>query len=651
MPTVKEVPDQRITMPDGIQLSARLWRQVGGGRVPAVIEMIPYRKRDGTAARDEAIHPFIAAQGYACLRVDLRGSGDSEGVLTDEYTPQELDDACAVIAWAAAQGWCTGAVGMMGKSWGAFNALQVAALQPPALKAVIAVCGTVDRFGEDIHFKGGCLLGRNFGWASVMLSYSSRPSDPALRVDWRQDWLARLEANPWLGPRWAGHQTRDAYWRHGSVCEDWSCLTVPVLAIGGWADGYMNMVGALVRNAAGPVKGIVGPWVHLYPHMAVPGPRIGFLTEALRWWDRWLKDMATGVEDDPALRLYLQDAATPDPAAQSRPGRWIGLPARPATGVLTLPLGPGGLGPGVQFPTDIATAQTLGAAAGEYFPTGDHGEMAGDQAADDALSLCFDGKPATKAMVLVGRANLRLTLASDQPTGFVVARLCDVAPDGTSQRIAHGMLNLCHYKDSADPRLMTPGQPVQVLLTLDAMSHRLAPGHRLRLALSNSYWPFLWPSAGAGVLTVMAGALGLPILPDEAPDWQPPPPEPLPPSRQKTLHPGSWSRETVFDPATGRQTLTIRDDTGDTVEPHGLTHGETVEEVWQITPDDPLSASAAIRWEQRLSRGDWRVRTLVETRMTATEADLRLQARLTAWEGDAQVFQRDWDDLVPRRFV
>ena len=170
MADLNDIPDQRIPMPDGIALSARLWCPATAGPVPAVIEMIPYRKRDGTAARDEAIHPWLAARGYACLRVDLRGSGDSQGVLTDEYTPQELADACAVIGWAAAQSWCTGAVGMMGKSWGAFNALQVAALQPPALKAVVVVCGTVDRFGHDIHFKGGCLLGENFGWASTMLS-------------------------------------------------------------------------------------------------------------------------------------------------------------------------------------------------------------------------------------------------------------------------------------------------------------------------------------------------------------------------------------------------------------------------------------------------------------------------------------------------
>jgi hypothetical protein len=399
------------------------------------------------------------------------------------------------------------------------------------------------------------------------------------------------------------------------------------------------------------VKGIIGPWVHLYPHMAVPGPRVGFLTEAVRWWDRWLKDIPTGVEDDPALRLFLQDHARPDPSAQDRPGHWIGLPARPATATLMLPLGVGGLGAHTRLPARIATPQTLGAASGEYFPTGDHAEMAGDQAADDALSLCFDGHRLARPMVLVGRAALRLSLASDQPLGFVVARLCDVAPNGTSARIAHGMLNLCHRAGSAAPHPMEPGRQVEVTLTMDAMAHRLAPGHRLRLALSNSYWPFLWPAPKAGTLTLTEGAIGLPILPDAAPDWQPPPPEPLPIPRQQQMRPGAWSRQTQTDPATGRQTLIIRDDTGDIQEPHGLTHGEAMEEVWEITPDDPLSARATTRWEQRLSRGHWSVRTLVETEMTGTETDLQMKARLTAWEGDSQVFQREWDSPVPRRFV
>jgi predicted acyl esterase len=636
-----DIPDQRIPMPDGVTLSARLWRPEGAV-VPALIEMIPYRKRDGTAARDEAIHPWLAARGYACLRVDLRGSGDSEGLLTDEYAPQELADACAVIEWAAAQDWCTGAVGMMGKSWGAFNALQVAALQPPALKAVIAVCGTVDRFGHDIHFKGGCLLGENFGWASTMLSYSSRPADPSLRPDWREDWLKRLEGNPWLAPRWAGHQTRDAYWRHGSVGDDWSRLTVPILAIGGWADGYMNMVPALVENAPVPVRGIIGPWVHLYPHMAVPGPRIGFLTEALAWWDRWLKGEG---EVQAGLYRYVQHSAPPEACAGFRPGHWIGPGGVVDHWALSLAADLTG-----QLPATIATPQHLGLAAGEYFPTGDHGEMPGDQAADDALSVTFDGPVLSEALTLAGAPVLRLRVTSDQPRAHLIARLCDVAPDGSSLRISHGMLNLSHRKDPAAPEPLPVGEPVEVTITLDHLAHRLKPGHRLRLTLSTTYWPFLWPLAERAPLTLAEGTLDLPIL-TGAPLWTPPPAEPLPPPRQTMARPGQWSRKATVDPLSGAHVLTIVEDTGDTREPHGLTHGETMTERWEIAADDPLSARVTITWDQRLSRDGWSVQTLAETSMTGNATHLRMAARVTAWEGTEKVFEREETVEVPRDWV
>lgn len=641
MADLLDIPDQRIPMADGVTLSARLWRP-DDGRVPAVIEMIPYRKRDGTAARDEAIHPWLAAAGYACLRVDLRGCGESEGVLTDEYTPQELADACAVIAWAASQPWCTGAVGKMGKSWGAFNALQVAALQPPALKAVIAVCGTVDRFGHDIHFKGGCLMGRNFGWASTMLSYSSRPADPALRADWREEWLTRLEGNPWLAPRWAGHQTRDGYWRHGSVGDDWSRLTVPILAFGGWADGYMNMVPALVGNAPGPVRGIIGPWVHLYPHMGVPRPRIGFLTEAKAWWDRWLKGEG---KVEAGLYRYVQHSAPPDACAGWWPGHWIGPAGKVDRQVLALGTGLAGA-----LPARIATPQCLGLAAGEYFPTGDHGEMPGDQAADDALSVTFDGPVLAEALTLAGAPVLRLRLASDQARAHLVARLCDVAPDGSSLRISHGMLNLSHRTDPAVPEPLPVGETVEVTLTLDHLAHRLAPGHRLRLALSTGCWPFLWPLPERATLTLTEGALEVPILTD-APDWTPPRPEPLPEPRQSVVRPGRWSRKATVDPLTGRHVLTIVEDTGDTAEPHGLTHGERVSERWEIAADDPLSARATITWDQRLSRGGWSVQTLAETEMTGNATHLRMTARVSAWEGTEKVFEREESVEVPRDWV
>ena len=226
MRTVVEDPDHAIVMPDATRLSARLWRpdDANDDPVPLILEFLPYRKRDGTCARDALTHPYFAARGYACARVDMRGNGDSEGLMEDEYSAQELDDAVEVIKWAAAQPWCNGRVGMMGISWGGFNSLQVAALAPDALKAIITLCSTVDRYADDIHYKGGCLLNENLGWGATMWSYSSRAPDPALRADWREMWLDRLKNEPFLPSLWLRHQRRDAYWQHGSVCEDFGAI-------------------------------------------------------------------------------------------------------------------------------------------------------------------------------------------------------------------------------------------------------------------------------------------------------------------------------------------------------------------------------------------------------------------------------------------
>jgi uncharacterized protein len=664
-----ETADMGIVMSDGCRLSARVWmpEDAQSKPVPAILEYIPYRKRDGTLPRDEMMHRYFAGHGYAAVRVDMRGCGDSQGLMVDEYTEQELADAEEVIAWLAAQPWCSGAVGMMGKSWGGFNCLQTAFRQPPALKAVVSVCATTDRFADDIHFKGGCLLGENFGWGAVMLSYSSRPADPALRPDWRSDWLQRLEAEPWLAPLWARHQARDSYWKHGSVYEDYACMTVPVQIWGGWADNYMNTVAALVSNVPAPVKGIVGPWVHQYPHSAVPGPRVGFLQEALRWWDRWLKGVANGAEDDPAYRVYRLESAPPDASAKHRGGEWVAETAWPSPRVqrqiMHLAQAPAGASHGLPFgqmqpqagpafSMEIATPQHLGMHTGEFFPMGLNAEMPGDQAGDDAQSVCFDGPVLQAPLDLVGAARLSLRLSSDKPLGFVVARLCDVGPDGASVRIAHGMMNLCHRDSREAPSALVPGAEVEVVFNIDQMAYRFAPGHRLRLALSNSYWPFVWPSPEAGRLTLGAGTLELPVHQGAGAEWAPPPPEHASPWKHKVLRAGNTTRKIETDLITGKVALRIVDDLGDAENlDHGLCTGETMTELWEIHPADPLSARAVHTWEQRLSRGDWRVRTQVWAEMTATANHLRLKAHLQAFEGDDLVFERSFDEEVARRFV
>lgn len=663
---IVEHEDMGIVMPDGCRLSARVWLPDDAEvhPVPAVLEYIPYRKRDGTLPRDEMMHAYMAGHGYACVRVDMRGNGDSEGLMTDEYTQQEMDDALVVIDWLSRQPWCNGAVGMMGKSWGGFNCLQAAFNQPPALKAVVSVCATTDRFADDIHYKGGCLLGENFGWGAVMLSYSSRPPDPVLRPDWREMWLERLEHEPWLAPHWAALQERGSYWKHGSVGEDYARMQTPVLIWGGWADNYMNTVAHLVENVPAPCKGIVGPWVHQYPHTAVPGPQVGFLQIALRWWDRWLKDIPNGAEDDPAYRVWMMDSAPPDASARHRPGHWVAEMAWPSPRVSpqSLSLMPErevgaavgylGQGEGAGFAMTIATPQHLGLRAGEFFPMGLNAEMPGDQREDDAMSVCFDGDPLAGGMDLLGAARVTLRLSSDRPLGFVVARLCDVRPDGASVRIAHGMLNLCHRDGAERPRPMVPGEAVTVSFDLDQMAYRLAPGHHLRLALSNSYWPFVWPSPEAGALMLIGGTLHLPVHAGSGSEWDPPPAEHAAPWKNRVIRPGKTRRYVEQDLISGLQTLVVEDDLGDAENlTHGLCTGETMSERWEIHPTDPLSARAVHVWEQRLSRGDWSVRTRAEAEMTGTADALRMKAVLRAWEGDDLVFERDWDHRVTRRFV
>ncbi len=646
---VDDQPDVGITLSDGTRLSARIWRAVGAGPVPAVLEYIPYRKRDGTLPRDELMHPYVAGYGYACVRVDMRGNGDSQGLMADEYTALELSDACEVIAWLAAQDWCNGAVGMMGKSWGGFNCLQTAFLQPPALKAIVTVCSSTDRFADDIHFKGGCLLGENFGWGAVMLSFSSRPADPLLRADWRADWLARLDALPHLAPVWAGHQSRDAYWRHGSVSQDYSRLKIPVLAVGGWADNYMNAPAALVANAG--AKGIVGPWVHQYPHMAVPGPQIGFLQVMRDWWDRWLKGVNNGAGDDPDMRVFMLHSQPPDASAPVRAGEWVQTDWPAPTVPLVLPLSDQGLTAG-SLHALIQSPQHHGLHAGEFFPMGLNAEMPGDQAADDTLARCFDTGPLDAPLALLGAAELGLTLSSDQPKAHLIARLCDVAPDGRSTRIAHGMLNLCLRDDPAQPGPMLPGQVEKVILRLDQMAYVVPAGHRLRLALATSYWPFVWPSDAPGTLTLRSGHLTLPTLTQPLPGWTPPPPETATPWAHRRLRKATASRVIEHDLISGTRSLIVLDDGGDVENlSHGLCSGETMTERWTIHPDDPLSASATHIWEQRLSRGDWQVRTHVTATQTCTATHLHLTAQIRAWEGEVLVFKRDFDDQVLRVFV
>ncbi len=652
-----------IKMSDGVSLSARIWRPQTDAPVPALLEYLPYRKGDWTAPRDAQRHPWYAAHGYASVRVDMRGSGDSEGTMTDEYTEQELTDGVEVVEWLAAQLWCSGSVGMFGISWGGFNSLQIAALAPEALKAIVTVCSTDDRYADDVHYFGGAVLGVDMlGWAATMLAFTARPPDPArLGERWHSLWTQRLDAlEPYLDT-WLVHQERDEYWRHGSVCEDYGAIKAAVLAVGGWADPYRNTVFRLLENLSCPTKGIIGPWSHQYPDIqAEPGPAIGFLQETLRWWDRWLKDLPTGVEDDPALRSWMQDSVRPGTRYAVRPGRWLTEPAWPSPNVAPLrtPLASmlcrDATGSG---PIPVATPQHCGIDAGRFFPFGNPADLPPDQREEDGRSVCFDSAPLTEHREILGlpEARLRITASS---AANVIVRLCDVAPDGSSTLVTRGALDLRRRSGMDRTVEVVPGEPIDVLVPMTAIAWQFPPGHRIRLSVSTSYWPWVWPYPVAADVELHADGSEL-TLPVRAADVDAPsepvrfePPEQAPPL--DVLFHGASSRaerEVRYNPETGEWQLIVDPNYGGTrTYPDGLEFDTSTRETYAIRAHDPASARCGSEWSIRIRRPDedWDVGIDVRAQMSVDAGDFVTAHELRTTLNGEQIRHRTWTRRIPR---
>jgi putative CocE/NonD family hydrolase len=659
---VREIENLWIRLADGTRLAARAWLPDDAdlNPVPAILEYLPYRKRDGTSVRDALTHPYFAAHGYASVRVDMRGCGDSDGLMFDEYAPQEQDDALEVIAWLARQRWCTGAVGIIGISWGGFNGLQIAARRPPALKAIITLCSTDDRYADDVHYMGGALLRENLTWGATMLAFQARPPDPAIVGErWRAMWMERLENLPLFPADWLEHQRRDALWRHGSVCEDWDAIQVPVYAVGGWADGYRNAIFRLLANLKVPRKGLIGPWLHLYPHFAVPGPAIGFLQEALRWWDKWLKGVETGVMDEPMLRAWMQESVRPAPKHAERPGRWVAETAWPGPTVTPhrMRLAGGRLADaaGANAPVAFASPDSMGVCSGSWCSWSLQPDDPCDQREDDAKSLCFDTQPLLDRIEILGAPVLELEIASDKPQANLIARLCDVHPDSASTRVTWGVLNLTHRDSHAEPAPLVPGGVYRVRLQLNDIAYAFPPGHRIRIALSTTYFPLIWPSPERATLTLHAASLTLPARPRNPSDAELrpfPPPESAPAERRTLVRSPTYERTVTRDNGAGETIFTTLDDDGRVrIDAIDLEVATSHREEFRIRDDDPLSIRMETRWTNEMGRGAFQVRTATRIVMTATKENFQLHAECDAYAADRRLFTRNWDRTIPRDCV
>ena len=486
---VENIENIWIPMQDGVRLAARLWLPDGadGDPVPALLEYIPYRKRDHTRLEDEKIHPHLAAHGYACVRVDIRGAGDSEGRPQGEYVKQEQDDCLEVIDWLSKQAWCSGRVGMFGYSWGGFSALQVAMRRPPALKAIITHCSTDDRYTDGDQWMGGCIEETFFMWGIAATLIGARPPDPAIVGErWREMWMERLAGLDFHVGDWLDHQRKDDFWRHASVSEDYSAIECAVYAVGGWADHFNNTVARMLRTLSCPCKGLVGPWNHALPNLSTLGPTMDWLSEALRWWDFWLKDKDTGIMDEPVYRVGMQD----EPAFRGKrevAGRWVAEQTWPSPRIVptTYHLTGTGLERRVGEPVRrrLRPRQTVGITAPTryYRPDGVDTGLPTDQQADDARSLVFDTQSLPEDVEIVGAPVVKITLSSNRPVAFLAVRLNELQPDGVSKRVSFGVLNLTHRHGDDQPQALVPGEPISVRVQLHECAHSFSFFYSLRI--------------------------------------------------------------------------------------------------------------------------------------------------------------------------
>ncbi len=676
---IRQVENAWIPVGAARRLAVRLWlpESAAAQRVPVVLEYIPYRKRDTTRDVDDVTGRYLAGHGVAFARVDVPGSGDSDGVLRDEYLQEEQSAALTAIDWLAGQAWCTGAVGMRGYSWGAQSALQAAMQNPAPLKAIMPFCASDHRFVDDAHWVGGALGWVNLQWGAFFKGVQASPPDPAVvGPRWRAMWKARLEAAGTVVARWTAHQRDDAYWRNGDVAVDYGRIRIPVYAVGGWVDAYTDSIPRLLEGLTSHRQALIGPWAHSYPEFGSPGPGLDWGHEELRWWYQWLLGEDTGITREPRLRLYMPEATAAEAYPHPIPGRWLAASTWPpaARGSRLWEFAADGLrrrhsGAAGALPPTAATA-TVVAVPSERLVGLDHPEwlpfyldvdLPAEQSRDDANSLTFDSEPLADDLELLGSPVVRLGLVSDQPVAQVAVRLNEVRADGRSWVLTYAVLNLCQRNGGERPTALIPGKRYDIDLPLHFHAHRLRRGSRLRIAVSGSLWPLVWgaPKKTSLLLHLDRCRLTLPLNAGSA----------------RSSAPGIASVAADNPPASGIVIQRSGPDVEGRVEIH-KTWPRTTFKVKAGPPGDPLSsigterfegwtradlrASAAdpnagswhLEFEERFQRGtEWDCRIEVGITLRADPEHFFVTESLRAYEGDALVHDARHETAVPRVLV
>lgn len=506
---------RELTMPDGVRLATTIYLpkpKRPGQTFPVLLEILPYRKDEAFHIVDYPTYAYCAQRGYIMVKVDIRGTGGSQGQIPDrEYSDHELADAEEIIAQLAAMPESNGNVAMWGVSWSGFNSLQVAMRQPSALKAIVAVHASDDLYHDDVHYIDGVL---HLDHYHLFINHElGLPRTPRYQLD--SDYFKnRFNCKPWLFT-FLNQQLDGPFWRRKSLREDYSRIKIAVYLIAGLLDGYRSAMVRTFENLESPVKLELGPWDHSCPDDGAPGPNYEYLDRMVTWLNHWLVEpnavTKREVKAGKQALVFLRAGHAADAAMETTPGNWRLQPWPVDSKPLKLyPLSCGKLGKraGKAGADKLTYHAGVGVTAGCWW-----GDTTGNTAADDGRCLTYDSQPLAQPQEIIGFPQVKLLVDASAKRANWSVRLEDVAPNGEVSLVTGGLLNSSQRDNRLAPAATKPGEPYEIGLDLHFTTWTFQAGHRIRLAVSNAQFPMAWPSPNEMTTVVHRGAQTHLILP------------------------------------------------------------------------------------------------------------------------------------------
>jgi putative CocE/NonD family hydrolase len=503
LPVLKElhVP---VPMRDGVRLFANVFLPPSHPRVPAILVRTPYGKGADITPNYEA----FVRHGYAVVIEDVRGRYESEGVF--EPLTQEPADGEDTLNWVARQPWSNGKIGMLGGSYLGIVQWKAALLNNPHLKAIFPVVSGSDDYRDRFYSTGGAMkIGNRLEWMSENLKvhgYHPDFSSFVLHLPLRTADVAATGRVSDMYRDAVDHPAFDSFWRAISTREQLRKVHIPVFAVGGWYDNFVESdleAFSVLHAASGLNRILIGPWPHnmSYRFQGVDfGPNSSVPVRGLQfqWFDQWLMGKDAPLLSRPPVRIFVMGAnewrdEREWPPENAR-AHSLYLESRGRANTLA---GDGVLGekPSHRGPEDgyvfdprnpVPTRGGAVCCNPRVFPWGPMDQRPVERRPD---VLVYTTRPLRRDLEAIGPVKAVLYVASSAHDTDFTAKLVDVSPDGTARNLTDGILRLRYRNGLEKPEPATPGEIYRVTVDAGVTANVFRKGHRIRLEISSSNFP------------------------------------------------------------------------------------------------------------------------------------------------------------------